>query len=123
MSTEYKSTLLKLCRYLLKNKPNLTIYRYSDIHIGAYIKIYMYSINFPLNVLRYMVTSNELTACHNNIIQPQLRIFLKKLLMCTFGRILELKQILVGEDFSIYTYVSLKRISILYILKRSCGCI
>lgn len=52
-----------------------------------------------------MVTSNELTACHNNIIQPQLRIFLKKLLMCTFGRILELKQILIGEDFSIYTYV------------------
>lgn len=64
----------------------------------------MYLINFPLTVLRYMVTSNELTACHNKIIQPQLRIFIKKLLMCTFGRILELKQILIGEDFSIYTY-------------------
>jgi len=81
----------------------------------------MYSINFPLNVLRYMVTSNELTACHNKIIQPQLRIFIKKLLMCTFGRILELKQILIGEDFSIYTYVLLKLIIILYILKCLCG--
>jgi len=83
----------------------------------------MYSINFPLNVLRYMVTSNELTACHNNIIQPQLRIFIKRLLMCTFGRILELKKILIGEDFSIYTYVWLKRINILYIFKCLCGCI
>jgi len=52
-----------------------------------------------------MVTSNELTACHDCIIQPQLRIFIKKLLMCTFGRILELKQILIGEELSIYTYV------------------
>lgn len=65
----------------------------------------MYLINFPLTDLRYMVISNELTAYHNKIIQPQLRIFIKKLLMCTFGRILELKQILIGEDLSIYTYV------------------
>lgn len=65
----------------------------------------MYSIIFPLHVLRYMVTSNELTVCHDYIIQPQLRIFIKKLLMCTFGRILELKQILIDEELSIYTYV------------------
>ncbi|CAH1738693.1 unnamed protein product [Aphis gossypii] len=53
--------------------------------------------------VRYMVTSNKLTACHDCIVQPQLRIFIKKLLMCTFGRILELKQILIGEELSIYT--------------------
>lgn len=65
----------------------------------------MYSIIFALNVLRYMVTCNKLTVCHDYIIQPQLRIFIKKLLMCTFGRILELKQILISEELSIYTYV------------------
>jgi len=81
----------------------------------------MFLVNFSLNILRYMVTSNELTACHNYIIQPQLRIFIKKLLMCTFGRILELKQILIGEDVSIYTYDQLKRIIYVYILKYLCG--
>ncbi|XP_025193072.1 dynein regulatory complex protein 11-like, partial [Melanaphis sacchari] len=53
--------------------------------------------------VRYMVTCNELTKCHDYIIQPQLRIFIKNVLTCTFGRIFELKKILINEDLSIYT--------------------
>lgn len=52
-----------------------------------------------------MIICNELTGYHDFIIQPQVRILIKKMIMCSFGRILELKQILIDEDFSIYTYV------------------
>lgn len=50
-----------------------------------------------------MVSSNELSKWHNNIVQLQLRDFIKKMLMSIYGRILELKQILTEEDSSIYT--------------------
>lgn len=49
---------------------------------------------------------------HNTIIQPQLRNFIKKMLMSIYGRILELKQILIEEDSSIYTYV-LKNVQVI----------
>uniref|UniRef100_A0A2S2Q841 Uncharacterized protein n=1 Tax=Sipha flava TaxID=143950 RepID=A0A2S2Q841_9HEMI len=53
--------------------------------------------------VRYMVTSNQLNECYKYIIQPQIRILIKKTVMCMYGRIFELKQILVNEDSSIYT--------------------
>jgi len=52
-----------------------------------------------------MVTSNVLTMCHDSIIQPQIRDLTKEMLMCIYGRILELKQMLIDQDSSIYTYV------------------
>ncbi|VVC37808.1 P-loop containing nucleoside triphosphate hydrolase [Cinara cedri] len=55
---------------------------------------------------RYIVISNELTVCHDSIIQPQIRILIKRMLMCIHGRVLELKQILMDEDKSIYTPVT-----------------
>lgn len=54
---------------------------------------------------RYMLVSNELTACHDYIIQSQIRSLIKRMLMCIYGRILELKTLLMDEDLSIYTYV------------------
>lgn len=59
-----------------------------------------------------MVNSNELTVCHDSIVQPQVRILIKKMLMCVYGRILELKQILTDEDLSIHTYVRIKSYAI-----------
>lgn len=62
-------------------------------------------MSYPNNLLfRYMVTSNNLTNCHDSIIQPQLRTLITKILMYIYGRVLELKQILIDEDCSIYTY-------------------
>lgn len=52
-----------------------------------------------------MVTSNQLSECYKYIIQPQIRILIKKTLMCIYGRIFEHKQTLVNEDSSIFTYV------------------
>ncbi|XP_050527914.1 dynein regulatory complex protein 11-like [Daktulosphaira vitifoliae] len=55
--------------------------------------------------VRYTLISNELTAYHDSIIQPQIRILIKKLLIPLFGRLMELKQILMDGDLSIYTPV------------------
>lgn len=63
-----------------------------------------------------MIISNELTVQHDSIIQPQIRDFIKEMLMCIYGRILELKQMLIDEDLSIYTCVEKKDIITLYII-------
>ncbi|XP_050433854.1 dynein regulatory complex protein 11-like [Adelges cooleyi] len=55
--------------------------------------------------VRYSLVANELTAHHDSIIQPQVRTLIKKLLLPTFGRLVELKQTLIDEDKSIYTPV------------------
>lgn len=41
--------------------------------------------------LRYIVIANKLSACVDQMVQPQKRLLLRKLLEATLGRILELK--------------------------------
>lgn len=53
---------------------------------------------------RYIVCCNKLEQCYDQIIQPQKRILLRKLLDSTLGRILELKHELVEVDLSEYNY-------------------
>ncbi|XP_063979762.1 dynein regulatory complex protein 11 [Diachasmimorpha longicaudata] len=54
--------------------------------------------------VRYIVTCNKLEQCYDQIIQPQKRSLIRKLLDSTLGRILELKHELVEVDLSEYNY-------------------
>ncbi|XP_042899684.1 dynein regulatory complex protein 11-like [Parasteatoda tepidariorum] len=50
--------------------------------------------------LKYIKVSNKLIDCHRNILQPQKRNLLQKLIDNCIGRVLELKHELVGLEFS-----------------------
>ena len=54
--------------------------------------------------VRYIVIFNKLEICYDQLVQPQKRILVKKLLDSTMGRILELKHELVEIDLSEHTY-------------------
>ncbi|XP_044579210.1 dynein regulatory complex protein 11 [Cotesia glomerata] len=54
--------------------------------------------------VRYIVCCNKLEQCYDQMIQPQKRILLRKLLDSTLGRILEIKHELVEVDLSEYNY-------------------
>ncbi|GFU45525.1 dynein regulatory complex protein 11 [Nephila pilipes] len=55
--------------------------------------------------LRYIQLSNRLSDCHKNILQPQKRRLLQKLVDNCIGRALELKHELVGLEFSEVHYL------------------
>ncbi|GFS66356.1 dynein regulatory complex protein 11 [Trichonephila inaurata madagascariensis] len=55
--------------------------------------------------LRYIQISNRLSDCHKNILQPQKRRLLQKLVDNCIGRALELKHELVGLEFSEVHYL------------------
>ncbi|CAL7939548.1 unnamed protein product [Xylocopa violacea] len=54
--------------------------------------------------VRYIIVCNKLELCYDQMIQPQKRILIKKLLDSCLGRILELKHELVEIDISEYNY-------------------
>ncbi|XP_050294675.1 dynein regulatory complex protein 11 [Anthonomus grandis grandis] len=54
--------------------------------------------------LRYIVIANKLANCVDQMVQPQKRILLRKLLEATLGRILELKTDLVEADLTEWTH-------------------
>ncbi|XP_011311368.1 IQ and AAA domain-containing protein 1 [Fopius arisanus] len=54
--------------------------------------------------IRYIVICNKLEQCYDQVIQPQKRSLMRKLLDGTLGRILELKHELVEVDLSEYNY-------------------
>ncbi|KAI4493349.1 hypothetical protein M0802_009409 [Mischocyttarus mexicanus] len=54
--------------------------------------------------VKYIIVSNKLEECYDQIIQPQKRILLKKLLDSVIGRVLELKHELVNVDLSEHSY-------------------
>lgn len=54
--------------------------------------------------VRYIVACNKLDLCYDQVIQPQKRILIRKLLDSCIGRILELKHELVDVDLSEYNY-------------------
>lgn len=54
--------------------------------------------------VRYIVIFNKLELCYDQLVQPQKRILVKKLLDLTMGRILELKHELVEIDLSEHNY-------------------
>lgn len=53
--------------------------------------------------VRYILTCNKLERCYDQVIQPQKRLLLKRLLNATLGRVLELKHELVDIDLSEYS--------------------
>ncbi|XP_076172417.1 dynein regulatory complex protein 11 [Ptiloglossa arizonensis] len=54
--------------------------------------------------VKYIIISNKLELCYDQVIQPQKRVLIKKLLNLCLGRILELKHELVEIDLSEYSY-------------------
>ncbi|KAJ8924583.1 hypothetical protein NQ315_000733 [Exocentrus adspersus] len=54
--------------------------------------------------LRYILIANKLIVCVDQIVQPQKRILVRKLLEATLGRILELKSDLVEADLNEWTH-------------------
>ncbi|CAH1132986.1 unnamed protein product [Ceutorhynchus assimilis] len=54
--------------------------------------------------IRYIVIANRLSICVDQMVQPQKRILLRKLLEATLGRILELKTDLVEADLTEWTH-------------------
>ncbi|XP_066140976.1 IQ and AAA domain-containing protein 1-like [Euwallacea fornicatus] len=54
--------------------------------------------------LRYIVISNKLSICVDQMVQPQKRLLLRKLLEAVLGRILELKSDLVEADLAEWTH-------------------
>lgn len=54
--------------------------------------------------LRYIVIANKLSDCVDQLVQPQKRDFVRKLLELILGRIMELKYDLVEGDLCEYTY-------------------
>ncbi|XP_046142497.1 dynein regulatory complex protein 11-like [Osmia bicornis bicornis] len=54
--------------------------------------------------VRYVFVCNKLELCYDQIIQPQKRVLIKKLLDSCLGRVLELKHELVEIDLSEYSY-------------------
>ncbi|XP_017777581.1 PREDICTED: IQ and AAA domain-containing protein 1 [Nicrophorus vespilloides] len=54
--------------------------------------------------LRYITAANGFTECVDQIVQPQKRILISKLLTATLGRICELKSDLVEADLNEYTH-------------------
>ncbi|XP_061935622.1 dynein regulatory complex protein 11 isoform X1 [Apis cerana] len=54
--------------------------------------------------VRYIIIYNKLELCYDQIIQPQKRLLIKKVLVSCLGRILELKHELVEIDISEYNY-------------------
>ncbi|XP_053974320.1 dynein regulatory complex protein 11 isoform X1 [Hylaeus volcanicus] len=54
--------------------------------------------------VKYIIVSNKLELCYDQVIQPQKRVLLRKLLDSCVGRILELKHELVEIDLSEYSY-------------------
>ncbi|KAF7386951.1 hypothetical protein HZH66_011403 [Vespula vulgaris] len=54
--------------------------------------------------VKYIIVCNKLEECYDQIIQPQKRILLKKLLNSVIGRVLELKHELVNVDLSEHSY-------------------
>ncbi|XP_047360518.1 dynein regulatory complex protein 11 [Vespa velutina] len=54
--------------------------------------------------VKYIIVCNKLEECYDQIIQPQKRILLKKLLESIIGRVLELKHELVNVDLSEHSY-------------------
>ncbi|XP_076272045.1 dynein regulatory complex protein 11 isoform X2 [Rhynchophorus ferrugineus] len=54
--------------------------------------------------IRYIVSANQLATCVDQMVQPQKRILLRKLLEATLGRILELKADLVEADLNDWTH-------------------
>lgn len=54
--------------------------------------------------VRYIIIYNKLELCYDQIIQPQKRLLIKKMLVSCLGRILELKHELVEIDISEYNY-------------------
>ncbi|XP_034937437.1 dynein regulatory complex protein 11 [Chelonus insularis] len=54
--------------------------------------------------VRYIIICNKLEQCYDQMIQPQKRLILRKLLDSTLGRILELKHELVEVDLSEHHY-------------------
>ncbi|GBN84895.1 hypothetical protein AVEN_28522-2-1, partial [Araneus ventricosus] len=55
--------------------------------------------------LRYVRIANRLTECHENVLQPQKRRLLRKLIDNCIGRVLELKHGLVGLEFAEVQYL------------------
>lgn len=55
--------------------------------------------------LKYIKVTNQLITCHENIVQPQKRFLLRKLVDATIGRVLELKQGLVNLEFSEFHFL------------------
>lgn len=54
--------------------------------------------------VRYIVASNKLERCYDQVIQPQKRQLIKRSLNATLGRVLELKHELVNIDLSEHSY-------------------
>ncbi|XP_030757322.1 IQ and AAA domain-containing protein 1-like [Sitophilus oryzae] len=54
--------------------------------------------------VRYIITANKLATCVDQMVQPQKRALLRKLLEATLGRILELKADLVEADLNEWTH-------------------
>ncbi|KAK4877607.1 hypothetical protein RN001_010113 [Aquatica leii] len=54
--------------------------------------------------IRYILAANFLSECVDQVIQPQKRILIRKLLVATLGRILELKSDLVEADLCEWTH-------------------
>ncbi|EZA60539.1 IQ and AAA domain-containing protein [Ooceraea biroi] len=54
--------------------------------------------------IRYSLVSNKLEQCYEQVIQPQKRLLLKRLLDASLGRVLELKHELVNVDLSECSY-------------------
>lgn len=54
--------------------------------------------------IRYIVVANRLAECVDQMVQPQKRLLIRKLLEATLGRILELKSDLVEADLCEWTH-------------------
>ena len=54
--------------------------------------------------VKYILACNKLERCHDQVIQPQKRLLIKKSLDATLGRVLELKHELVNIDLSEHSY-------------------
>lgn len=54
--------------------------------------------------VRYILIANKLIVCVDQIVQPQKRILIRKLLEATLGRILELKSDLIEADLNEWTH-------------------
>lgn len=54
--------------------------------------------------IRYIAIGNKLEECYDQVVQPQKRPLLRRLLDSTYGRVLELKHELVEVELSEYNY-------------------
>ena len=54
--------------------------------------------------IRYIVIANKLELCYDQMLQPQKRLLIRKLLDCTVGRVIELKHELVEVDLCEHSY-------------------